>query len=160
MDLRRHAIAAAAALFAFLVLTVLSASWGMPSLIAAGAVAAACTALFFRYRRKSARAEALPTSPSRDDRVIPQDVKVQVSIRDDGKCQIKGPECIIDRDIQFDHKIPYEWGGSSKDADNIQCACGPCNRWKSNRFADMPGGRLTRAEYMKMTGRKNVRALV
>lgn len=133
MDLRRHAVAAAIALLWFLVMTMLSASWGLPALIAALVVALACTALYFHYRRGTAVQELAPVTPARDDRVIPQDVKVAVSVRDKGKCQLRYPGCLVDAELQFDHVYPWSKGGSSKDPDNIQLACSHCNRIKSDK---------------------------
>ena len=148
---RRHAWASLAALLSFFILTLLGHSWGLPSLTAAVAAAIVLTVGYFHYRRRTARQVALPTTPTRDDRVIPRDVRMHVIVRDGGKCQLKLPGiCLYDKEIDIDHKIPYEWGGSSKDEDNLQCACGPCNRKKSNNWGDTPGGRVTREEYMKM----------
>jgi hypothetical protein len=135
MNLKRHAISAAIALLAFLVLTLMSASWGLPALIAAGMLALVLTLGYFHYRRRTARAAIEPVTPARDDRVIPQDVKIAVTLRDKGQCQLRFADiCLVDKDIQFDHRIPWSKGGSSKDPDNIQCACGPCNRAKSNKM--------------------------
>jgi HNH endonuclease len=161
MRLKDHAVAAGIALLVFLWLTIQSAAWGLPSLIAAVVIALACTALYFHYRRRVRAEELIPVTPEKDDRVIPRDVRTFVIARDGGKCQIQNRAiCLVDSQIDIDHKIPYEWGGSSKDPDNLQCACGPCNRWKSNRFGDTPSGRITREEYMRMTGRKPRGALV
>lgn len=134
MDLRRHGIAAGAALLFFLVMTIRSASWGEPSLIAAGAIMAACTAMYFHYRR-GARAEELePVTPARDDRVIPRDVRTFVIARDGGKCQLRYPGiCLVDKQIDIDHIWPWSKGGSSKDPANLQCACHPCNAHKSDK---------------------------
>lgn len=132
MNLRRHLIAVAAALLCFLIMTILSASWGEPSLIAAGGVALASTVLFFHYRRKGRAGELEPVTPARDDRVIPQEVKIAVAVRDKGRCQIKGPPCTIQGEV-YDHIFPWSRGGSSKDPDNIQMACRACNSWKSDK---------------------------
>ena len=148
---RRHFWAALCALITFFILTLLGHSWGLPSLTAAIAAAIVLTVGYFHYRRRAARVSVLPVTPARDDRVIPRDARMHVIVRDGGKCQLRLPGiCLVDSEIDIDHKIPYEWGGSSKDEDNLQCACGPCNRKKSNRWGDTPGGRVTREEYMKM----------
>lgn len=134
MNGKRHLYALAAALMAFGILTGMSGAFGMPELVVAGVLMAVCTVLFFHYHRKSARAALIPVTPARDDRVIPQDVKIAVSIRDKGKCQLRYRGiCLVDKEIQFDHKVAWSNGGSSKDEDNIQLACGPCNRRKSNK---------------------------
>ena len=147
---RKHAWASLSAAVTFFILTVLGHSWGLPSLTAALAAGLLLLIGYLHYHRRTAREAALPVTPARDDRVIPRDVRVAVIVRDEGICQLRLPGiCLLDREIDIDHKIPYEWGGSSKDEDNLQCACGPCNRKKSNRWADTPGGKVTREEYMK-----------
>lgn len=161
MDLKRHLIAAGIALLAFLVLSLLSGPLGMPVLYAMAAIALASTAAYFHYRRRARREALTPTTPGRDDRVIPRDVRTRVIARDDGKCQLKIPGiCLTDSQIDIDHKVPHTWGGSSKDEDNLWCACHPCNVHKGNRWADTPMGRLTREQFMRMSGRKTIRALV
>lgn len=151
MNLKRHLWALGAALVAFGVLTLASGTGGIPTLIAAGVIALAAFALYFHYRRRTARVDALPTTPARDDRIIPRDVRTAVIARDNGKCQLRLPGiCLVDSQIDIDHKVPYTWGGSSKDEDNLQCACHPCNQAKSNKWADTPGGRMTREEYMRL----------
>ena len=49
-------------------------------------------------------------------RTIPQDVKIAVSMRDEGKCRI----CGSTNDLQYDHIIPWSRGGSSTAPDNIR----------------------------------------
>lgn len=137
MTWRKQTIAAGLALLCFLVLTVLAQAWGEPTLIAIGVLLSVITALYFRYRRRMGRDVPPPTAefvPLRDDRIIPQDVKIQVAIRDGGVCQLRYMGCTVDRDIQYDHRVAWSRGGSSKDADNIQLACGHCNRMKSDKI--------------------------
>jgi hypothetical protein len=133
MNWQKHGIASLAALITFITLTVLSDSWGVPALTAIVFSGAVVTAGYLHYRRRSARAVAPPVTPSRDDRVVPQEVKIAVTLRDRGICQLRYPGCLLDREICFDHKYPWAKGGSSKDPDNIQLACGPCNRAKSDK---------------------------
>lgn len=64
----------------------------------------------------------------RNSRVIPQDVKIAVSVRDQGKCV----ECGTTEDLHYDHKIPWARGGTNS-VSNIQLMCGPCNRRKGVR---------------------------
>jgi hypothetical protein len=131
---RRHGVAAAVALLWFLVMSVLSQSWGPATLIAAACILLACTASFLHYRRRVRSQALVPTTPARDDRVIPRDVRVAVIARDGGKCQLRYPGiCLVDRQIDIDHIYPWSLGGSSKDIDNLQCACHPCNAHKSNK---------------------------
>ena len=61
----------------------------------------------------------------RNSRVIPQDVKITVSLRDQGKCV----QCGATEDLHFDHKIPWSRGGTNT-VNNIQLLCGLCNRRK------------------------------
>lgn len=53
---------------------------------------------------------------------IPDDVKIFVWRRDQGKCV----KCGSTKDLEFDHIIPHSKGGSST-ARNIQLLCAVCN---------------------------------
>lgn len=135
MNLKKHAWSLGAALLAFLVLSVLSGPLGLATLVGLMVVPLVSTALFFHYRRRQARDALEPVTPGRDDRVIPQDVKEFVFLRDGGVCQLQyAGLCTYDVDIQYDHIWPWARGGSSKDPDNIQLACGKCNRHKSDKL--------------------------
>ena len=61
----------------------------------------------------------------RNTRSIPQDVKIAVSVRDQGRCV----QCGSAEDLHYDHKIPWSKGGANT-ANNIQLLCGTCNRRK------------------------------
>jgi hypothetical protein len=61
----------------------------------------------------------------RNSRVIPQNVKIAVSVRDQGKCV----QCGSTDDLHFDHKVPWSKGGTNT-VNNIQLLCGTCNRAK------------------------------
>ena len=63
-------------------------------------------------------------------RLIPSAVKLQVWIRDGGKCRLCGSV----EDLHFDHIIPYSRGGSSATAENIQILCAKHNLEKSDRI--------------------------
>ena len=67
----------------------------------------------------------------RNSRVIPQDVKIAVTLRDQGKCV----QCGATEDLHFDHKVPWSRGGTNT-VNNIQLLCGGCNRRKG--AADSP----------------------
>jgi hypothetical protein len=56
---------------------------------------------------------------------IPLEVRRAVWQRDAGKCV----QCGSAFDIQYDHVIPFAWGGSST-VENVQILCGECNRRK------------------------------
>ena len=60
---------------------------------------------------------------------IPEDVKFEVWRRDGGKCVICGSQ----KNLEFDHIIPFSKGGSST-ARNIQLLCQDCNRHKSDKI--------------------------
>ena len=61
----------------------------------------------------------------RNSRTIPQDVKIAVSARDQGRCV----QCGSTQELHYDHKIPWSRGGSNT-VNNIQLLCGRCNRIK------------------------------
>ena len=67
------------------------------------------------------------TKNTRHSRYIPQDVKIQVVIRDNGMCRFPG--CFVTKDLHFDHVHPYSKGGRSDEVDNIQLLCSMHN-WK------------------------------
>jgi hypothetical protein len=52
----------------------------------------------------------------RHSRTIPQDVKIQVSVRDQGRCV----QCGTTADLHYDHKIPWSRGGTNT-VNNIGC---------------------------------------
>jgi hypothetical protein len=61
----------------------------------------------------------------RNTRNIPQDVKIAVAARDQGRCR----QCGSTKDLHFDHVIPWSRSGTNT-VQNIQLLCGPCNRRK------------------------------
>jgi HNH endonuclease len=61
----------------------------------------------------------------RNTRTIPQDVKIAVSVRDQGRCV----QCGSAEELHYDHKIPWSKGGANT-VNNIQLLCGTCNRRK------------------------------
>lgn len=65
----------------------------------------------------------------RNTRAIPQDVKIAVTVRDQGKCR----QCGSADDLHFDHVIPWSKGGANT-VNNIQLLCGRCNRRKGARW--------------------------
>jgi hypothetical protein len=142
VNFKRHLIGASAAVVWFLVMSLLSQSWGPATMFGVLGILLSCTGAFFHYRRRGrtvARADpASPNHAARDDRVIPQEVKIAVAVRDGGMCQIQGPPCTGTGEV-YDHIFPWARGGSSKDPDNIQMACRACNSWKSDK---LPGEML------------------
>lgn len=63
-------------------------------------------------------------------RIIPTWVKLEVWKRDGGKCV----KCESEKDLHFDHIIPWSKGGSSNTPDNIQLLCGKHNIEKHDRI--------------------------
>jgi 5-methylcytosine-specific restriction endonuclease McrA len=66
---------------------------------------------------------------TRRSRAISQDVKIAVTLRDEGKWRVYGSK----KDLQYDHVYPWSLGGRSDDPNNIQLLCGYHNRLKGNR---------------------------
>lgn len=63
-------------------------------------------------------------------RLIPKQVKLQVWQRDKGRCVL----CGSDRNLHFDHEIPFSKGGSSLTAENIRLLCARHNLQKSDKI--------------------------
>jgi hypothetical protein len=57
------------------------------------------------------------------DRMIPPNVKLEVWKRDKGKCV----KCGSNKNLHFDHIIPFSKGGTSLTAENIQILCAKHN---------------------------------
>ena len=67
--------------------------------------------------------------PMRKRPYIPKEVKKEVFERDKGRCVI----CGSDKDIEYDHIIPFSKGGSST-VNNLQILCKEHNRTKGNKI--------------------------
>lgn len=65
-------------------------------------------------------------------RNIPREVQLRVSRRDNNVCQICSKN-VLDKDIHFDHIIPWAKGGAS-DENNIRILCKKCNLERSDNF--------------------------
>lgn len=61
--------------------------------------------------------------------------KARVARRDNNTCQLCGKQ-LLDREIEFDHIIPFSKGGSS-DESNIRVTCHKCNRNKGNKVSEV-----------------------
>ena len=68
-------------------------------------------------------------------RNISFDVKVRVMRKDNYTCQVCG-KFLLDREVEFDHIIPYSKGGHS-DESNVRVTCSKCNRKKSNNVSEV-----------------------
>ena len=67
----------------------------------------------------------------KDNRHIPQWVKLHVTLRDKGSCVYWGEKDL--KLLEFDHRHAWSKGGSSKDPLNICLGCKTCNRSKGAR---------------------------
>jgi len=85
------------------------------------------------YKRKLEeikRFENLKKNSTKFDRVtIPEDVKIFVWQRDQGRCV----KCHENKELEFDHIIPIAKGGGSTQR-NLQLLCATCNREKSDNI--------------------------
>lgn len=66
----------------------------------------------------------------RQSRVIPTAVKVDVWRRDGGRCV----RCGSDKNLHFDHDVPFSKGGSSVTAENVRLLCARHNLEKSDKI--------------------------
>ncbi|MCX6120700.1 MAG: HNH endonuclease signature motif containing protein [Ignavibacteriales bacterium] len=64
------------------------------------------------------------------NRIIPTHVKVEVWKRDKGKCQL----CNSNKNLHYDHVIPFSKGGSSLTSKNIRLLCARHNLEKSDKI--------------------------
>jgi len=64
----------------------------------------------------------------RQSRIIPTSVKVEVWKRDQGRCVL----CGSDKNLHFDHDVPFSKGGSSITAENVRILCAKHNLSKSD----------------------------
>ena len=73
-------------------------------------------------------------------RAIPAAVKLEVWVRDGGRCQFRlenGELCGSTHRLQFDHVRPVALGGEST-ADNLRLACSLCRERHNEHYADRP----------------------
>ena len=84
----------------------------------------------FRFFLRPTEA-SLATEPFlKQTRIIPTSVKVEVWKRDQGRCVI----CGSNKNLHFDHDIPFSKGGSSITAKNVRLLCAKHNLSKSNKI--------------------------
>jgi len=63
-------------------------------------------------------------------RIIPTHIKIEVWKRDKGRCV----ECHSDKNLHYDHDIPFSKGGSSITAANVRLLCAKHNLEKSDKI--------------------------
>jgi len=63
-------------------------------------------------------------------RLIPTEVKKEVWKRDGGKCVL----CGSNKNLHFDHDLPFSKGGTSLTKKNIRLLCAKCNLAKSDKI--------------------------
>lgn len=78
-----------------------------------------------KVQRAIARVQQEKPEPSSMRQPIPDDVKMFVWQRDNGRCV----KCGSQQNLEFDHIIPFSKGGSNT-ARNLQLLCEKCNRSK------------------------------
>lgn len=90
--------------------------------------------LWDAQRRRDSRFERLRKIRAQEEEVedlrrerIPDDVRLAVWTRDEGRCV----RCGASADLQFDHVIPVARGGGNS-VENVQILCGTCNRAKGS----------------------------
>ena len=86
-------------------------------------------ARFAKIMKEVERFEKFEESNPITRETIPEDVRMYVWRRDQGKCV----NCGSNKNLEFDHIIPVSEGGSSTER-NIQLLCSDCNKKKSNHI--------------------------
>lgn len=81
-----------------------------------------------RAQTIAAMADSQPSPAVRG--AIPEDMKLLVWTRDEGRCRV----CGANVELQYDHIIPWSKGGATS-PENLQLLCGPCNRRKGASVA-------------------------
>lgn len=72
----------------------------------------------------------------RVSRAVNPRTMMRVARRDNYICQVCGKGPLMEKDIEFDHIIPYALGGCS-DESNIQILCKACNQKKTDDVSDV-----------------------
>lgn len=86
----------------------------------------------FRLELSDGPGDVLPSSEAdlAHNRLIPSAVKLEVWQRDKGRCVL----CGSDKNLHFDHDLPYSKGGSSLLAQNIRLLCAKHNLSKGSKI--------------------------
>lgn len=86
---------------------------------------------FIQGGTKSIQNRTANADQIKSSRYIPQWVKIEVVLRDGGRCRECGCDDVTQ--LEFDHLTSFADGGVSDDPDNIGLRCLPCNRRKGRR---------------------------
>lgn len=89
--------------------------------------------LVFRFYLRPIPGSRIAEPILRHSRVVPTNVKVVVWRRDQGRCVV----CGSDKNLHFDHDIPYSKGGSSVTAENVRLLCAKHNLEKSDKLRSL-----------------------
>jgi hypothetical protein len=88
----------------------------------------------FKFRLQQSSQEAIASQPRHSAlehaRLIPTAVKIEVWKRDKGKCVLCGSE----KNLHFDHDLPFSKGGTSLLAKNVQLLCAKHNLQKHDKI--------------------------
>jgi hypothetical protein len=76
------------------------------------------------------RVEARTLNELQHNRLIPSAVKLEVWTRDKGRCVV----CGSDKNLHFDHDLPFSKGGTSLTAENIKLLCAKHNLSKGAKI--------------------------
>lgn len=82
---------------------------------------------FERLKRKFELSQQMEKAPKRE--TIPEEVRIAVWRRDEGKCS----KCGSRKNLEYDHIIPISKGGSNT-VRNIELLCEECNRRKKDNI--------------------------
>jgi len=87
----------------------------------------------FKFFLRPIRASNSTEPVLKQTRIIPTSVKVEVWKRDQGRCVL----CGSDKNLHFDHDVPYSKGGSSLTAKNVRLLCAKHNLAKSDNILSL-----------------------
>ena len=86
-----------------------------------------------KFRMELSEEDGVGPTPNfslKHQRMIPSRVKQDVWKRDEGRCVLCGDQ----KNLHFDHEIPFAKGGSSLVAENVRLLCAKHNLAKSDKI--------------------------
>ncbi len=86
-----------------------------------------------KFRMELSEEDGVGRTPDfalKHQRMIPSRVKQDVWKRDEGRCVLCGEQ----KNLHFDHEIPFAKGGSSLVAENVRLLCAKHNLAKSDKI--------------------------